>query len=83
MLCRYKRYIQDTVHQNPAVARLGGQLGTRNLVKAYLKIRRIPSAVNKKLEDGEVDGVPVWALVFYCLRCGDLADAVSVLTEAG
>jgi len=78
--CRYRKYVRDTVHQNPAQARLGG---TRNLVRAFLKIRRIPAAIQPLLEDGHLEGVPVWALVFYCIRCGDLEAAFGVLTEAG
>ena len=30
------------------------------------------------LQDGEVDGHPVWALLYYCLRCGDVAAALTV-----
>lgn len=35
------------------------------------------------LEDGLVDGVPVWPFVYYCLRCGDLKAAMQVLQKAG
>ena len=29
-------------------------------------------------EDGLVDGVPVWPIIYYCLRCGDLKAAIQV-----
>ena len=80
---RYLDFIRDTVHQNPAQARLGGQPGTRNLVKGFLKIRRIPQSQLQLLEERTASGLPVWAMVFYCLRCGDLEDAIVVLREVG
>ena len=35
------------------------------------------------LEDGLVEGVPAWALIYYCLRCGDLTAAIQSATLAG
>ena len=34
------------------------------------------------LQDGLVSGQPLWALVFYCMRCGDMEDAMKVLTDS-
>ena len=28
-------------------------------------------------------GVPVWPLIFYCLRCGDVSAAIQAADEAG
>lgn len=33
-------------------------------------------------QDGSVEGQPVWPLVFYCLRCGDLESALTTLSRA-
>ena len=22
-------------------------------------------------QDGNIDGTPIWALIYYCMRCGD------------
>lgn len=33
-------------------------------------------------QDGTVDGHPVWAMVYYCIRCGDLEAAMQVVTTA-
>ena len=33
-------------------------------------------------QDGSVEGQPVWAVVFYCLRCGDLDNALDTLSRA-
>jgi len=35
------------------------------------------------LEDGFVDGVPVWPFIYFCLRCGDLKAAMQVLQKTG
>jgi len=61
--------VQDTVYGNLQEARLGGVPGTFHLVKSYLKIKLPPFV--QGLEDGDVDGTPLWPLIYYCLRCGD------------
>lgn len=33
------------------------------------------------LQDGEVEGHPVWAVIYYCLRCGDLNAAMQVVNR--
>uniref|UniRef100_I3M433 Nuclear pore complex protein Nup93 n=1 Tax=Ictidomys tridecemlineatus TaxID=43179 RepID=I3M433_ICTTR len=33
-------------------------------------------------QDGEVEGHPVWALIYYCMRCGDLLAASQVVNRA-
>lgn len=33
-------------------------------------------------QDGEVEGHPVWALIYYCMRCGDLMAALQVVNRA-
>ena len=33
-------------------------------------------------QDGLVQDQPLWALVFYCMRCGDLEAALSALSES-
>jgi len=66
---RYLLYIEKTVYENTQHARLGGIPGTLNLVKSFLKIKLHPATPG--LEDCTVEGVPVWALIYYCLRCGD------------
>ncbi|CAH1270686.1 NUP93 [Branchiostoma lanceolatum] len=73
---RYVQFITTTIYDNLQQAQLGGIPGTYNTVRSFLNIR-LP-AVMAGLEDGEVDGHPVWAMVYYCLRCGDLEAAAEV-----
>ena len=40
--------------------------------------------MNLKLQsydDGEVDGFPLWAMIFYCLRCGDLEATLMLVQQ--
>lgn len=72
--CRYLDFLQDSVHRSLPQAKLGGHPGTYNYVKSFLNIRQLGRS--RGLEDGSVDGQPVWAMIFYCLRCGDMEDAL-------
>lgn len=75
----YRELIESTVFTNLQQAELGGIPGLLNLVKSYLKIKLSPSTPG--LEDGRVGGIPVWPLIYFCLRCGD-ADATWQAAEA-
>ncbi|XP_055890475.1 nuclear pore complex protein Nup93-like isoform X2 [Biomphalaria glabrata] len=77
----YVRYLEKTVSSNLRQAQLGGIPGTYNLVHSYLNVK--PPVMARSSEDGELDKQPVWALLFYCLRCGDLKAAKHVVDRAG
>ncbi|CAB3987731.1 nuclear pore complex Nup93-like, partial [Paramuricea clavata] len=74
---RYQKYIERIVYSNLQQAQLGGVPGVFFLVKSFLKLRPLVS-ISHELEDGEVDGVPLWPLLYYCIRCGDLDAAMQV-----
>ncbi|KAK1163612.1 nuclear pore complex protein Nup93 isoform X1 [Acipenser oxyrinchus oxyrinchus] len=76
----YKNYTMVTVFGNLHQAQLGGVPGTYQLVRSFLNIK-LPSPV-PGLQDGEVEGHPVWALIYYCMRCGDLVAAMQVVNRA-
>ena len=69
------------MYSNLSSAQLGGVPGTFNLVRSFLNIKHPTSAPG--LDDGLVEGVPVWPMIFYCLRCGDIAAALQAATAAG
>ncbi|CAI8034729.1 Nuclear pore complex protein Nup93 [Geodia barretti] len=77
---RYLEYIRESVHQSLAQAQLGGVPGTFQLVRSFLHLRQASSIPG--LEDGCVEGQPVWALAFYCLRCGDRDCALATISRA-
>ncbi|XP_046568513.1 nuclear pore complex protein Nup93-like [Haliotis rubra] len=76
----YVKYINTMIYVNLQQAQLGGVPGTLNLVKSYLKVR--PPVTVRGSEEGLMDGLPVWALIYYCLRCGDLKAAQQVVEKA-
>ncbi|KAI5098151.1 nuclear pore complex protein Nup93 isoform X1 [Silurus meridionalis] len=76
----YKNYTMVTVFGNLHQAQLGGVPGTFQLVHSFLNIK-LPGPL-PGMQDGEVEGHPVWALIYYCLRCGDLAAAMHVVNRA-
>lgn len=78
---RYKSYIRQTVYSNLGAAKLGGIPGTLPLVRSFVSARQISRTTG--LEDGFVDGEPVWPLIFYCLRCGDINAALQASKQAG
>ncbi|XP_071785698.1 nuclear pore complex protein Nup93-like [Asterias amurensis] len=69
----YLTYIRTIVGENLQRAQVGGIPGTYHLVQGFLKVKLLHPIPG--LEDGEVDGQPVWPVIYYCLRCGSL-DAV-------
>lgn len=74
----YIDYIRNIVSANMRKAMLGGIPGTYHLVQAFLKVKfPLPPA---GLEDGEVDSMPIWPVIYYCLRCGDL-DAIATAVQ--
>lgn len=66
---RYREFIENFVYSNLQQAELGGIPGLYNLIQSYLRIKLQSNTT--EYEDGLVSGVPVWPLVYYCLRCGD------------
>uniref|UniRef100_A0AAR2J6P0 Nuclear pore complex protein Nup93 n=1 Tax=Pygocentrus nattereri TaxID=42514 RepID=A0AAR2J6P0_PYGNA len=76
----YKNYTMVTVFGNLHQAQLGGVPGTYQLVHSFLNIK-LPGPL-PGMQDGEVEGHPVWALIYYCLRCGDLSAAMQVVNRA-
>uniref|UniRef100_A0A803T559 Nuclear pore complex protein Nup93 n=1 Tax=Anolis carolinensis TaxID=28377 RepID=A0A803T559_ANOCA len=73
-------YTLVMVFGNLQQAQLGGVPGTYQLVRSFLNIK-LPVSV-PGLQDGEVEGHPVWALIYYCMRCGDLMAALQVVNRA-
>ncbi|KAK3085381.1 hypothetical protein FSP39_002489 [Pinctada imbricata] len=75
----YCKHIQKIIYGNLQQAQMGGIPGTFNSVRSFLNVH--PQHL-KGLEDGLVDGHPVWAMIYYCLRCGDVAAAQQVVSRA-
>ncbi|CAH8579659.1 unnamed protein product [Schistosoma turkestanicum] len=94
----FLEFIKVTVSSQPRLARLGGRPGTRSLVRAYLSLRlpsenmtdvsslsnlyQLSEQNGWEFDDGLVDGVPVWPMIFYCLRTGDTQVTLEVARDA-
>ena len=76
----YTKHINTKICENLQQAQRGGVPGTYNNVKSFLNVRP-PTIPN--LEDGLVENHPTWAMVYYCLRCGDLQAAKQVVDKCG
>uniref|UniRef100_A0A914LBR6 Nuclear pore protein n=2 Tax=Meloidogyne incognita group TaxID=654580 RepID=A0A914LBR6_MELIC len=72
----FKSYMENTVEGNLSTASRGGVPGTLSLIEAFLKVKRLPT--NFKFEDGRHGSHPKWAVLFYCLRIGDISGASKV-----
>uniref|UniRef100_A0A3Q1G119 Nuclear pore complex protein Nup93 n=1 Tax=Acanthochromis polyacanthus TaxID=80966 RepID=A0A3Q1G119_9TELE len=75
----YKNYTMVTVFGNLHQAQLGGVPGTYQLVRSFLNIK-LPGPL-PGMQDGEIEGHPVWPVIYYCLRCGDLNAAMQVVNR--
>lgn len=79
----YIEYMDKTIHQFPKEAMLGGRPSLLDKVRAYLNIKFGGS--NKMLSLPKdamqnvclVQGLPVWATLFYLIRCGDWNSALA------
>jgi len=72
--------MSNIVNSNLKSAKRGGVPGTYPLVRSFVSVRVSSAAIG--LEDGVIDGQPVWPLIYYCLRCGDVTAALEVARRA-
>uniref|UniRef100_A0A1A9ZUH8 Nuclear pore protein n=1 Tax=Glossina pallidipes TaxID=7398 RepID=A0A1A9ZUH8_GLOPL len=75
---RYKLYMSSIIGSNLREAQRGGIPSTFNLVSAFVGLN-----FNKSncfyLQGVDIDGRPLWPMVYYCLRCGDMRSALRCL----
>jgi nuclear pore complex protein Nup93 len=70
------RFIEKTISQQPREAAMGGRPGVYEKIKGYLNIRlkqygRWDSTIEI------ANDTPIWAIIFYLIRCGFWDDAVA------
>ncbi|CAA22495.1 nucleoporin Nic96 homolog [Schizosaccharomyces pombe] len=73
--------LNKEIAKTPQAALVGGVPSIRNKIRAYLNIRLLRNGVwiNPDLEI--IQDVPIWAFIFYLLRCGFLKEAVDFTEE--
>ncbi|XP_053999246.1 nuclear pore complex protein Nup93-like [Hylaeus anthracinus] len=75
---RYRDFMNSVISENLARAKRGGIPGTLPLVKSFVSVK----VQNfRDLEDVTVDGKPLWALVYYCMRVGSYTSALQCLNQ--
>lgn len=77
---RYKTYMTNIINENLAHAERGGIPGTYYLVRSFVGLRLQGEYLG--LQDGVIDDRPLWPMVYYCLRSGDLAAAIHCLKKS-
>ncbi|KAH0554443.1 nuclear pore complex protein Nup93-like isoform X2 [Cotesia glomerata] len=77
---RYREFMNSLVNENLAQAKRGGIPGTVPLVASFvgIKVQNL-----RDLEDAVVNDRPLWPLVYYCMRAGDLKAALQCLNQYG
>ncbi|CAE1139746.1 NUP93 [Acanthosepion pharaonis] len=67
------------VYENLYKAKRGGKPGTYSLIRSFLNVKH-PTPMRG--EDGLLEGQPIWSMIYYCLRCGDLNAVQEVISKA-
>lgn len=71
------KFIEKTIAQQPREASMGGRPGAVDKVKGFLQIRlRQYGRWDSTIE--VVDDTPIWAVIFYLIRCGYWDQALKV-----
>lgn len=78
---RYKTYMTNIINDNLTQAARGGIPGTYYLVRSFVGLRLQGEYLG--LQDGVIDDRPLWPMVYYCLRSGDIAATIYCLKKSG
>lgn len=73
---RYKEFMSSVISENLAQAKRGGIPGTIPLVKSFVTVKVHNF---RDLEEVLVDDKPLWPVLYYCLRSGDVKAALQCL----
>ncbi|EDX01629.1 nuclear pore complex protein Nup93-1 [Drosophila yakuba] len=79
---RYKTYMKQFIDTNLILARLGGIPNVYHLVRSYVAVTfQRPQSLYGLLDVN--NGRPLWPLVYYSMRSGDMDAAAMYLKESG
>eukprot|EP00800_Vazella_pourtalesii_P018101 TRINITY_DN5719_c0_g1_i5.p1 TRINITY_DN5719_c0_g1~~TRINITY_DN5719_c0_g1_i5.p1 ORF type:complete len:601 (+),score=160.69 TRINITY_DN5719_c0_g1_i5:167-1969(+) len=73
---RYLEFMESLVSSHPALARRTGVPGPYQLILGYLNILLSPETTQIQFEDGNADGKPIWAVIFFSMRCSGLKEGL-------
>lgn len=81
---RYKLFMSTFISDRLPEAQRGGNPSVFNLVSSFVGLNFNNQTGNTiGLQDGHVDGKPLWPMVYYSLRCGNIQSALKCLQQAG
>lgn len=63
-------------------AKRGGVPSIFNLVSSYVSLTFNQGACFG-LQDASIEGKPLWPMVYFCLRCGDMQSALRCMQMGG
>ena len=73
--------MESVVTSSMEAARRGGVPGTLSLVASFVSLHVPVRSLG--LEDCLIDNLPLWPMIYFCLRCGDYAAAASIERRSG
>ncbi|KTW29977.1 linker nucleoporin NIC96 [Pneumocystis jirovecii RU7] len=68
--------IEKEISKHPHDAKLGGVPSVENKIRAYLNLKFMKNGKWTKKNLEIVNNIPIWAFLFYFIRCGYLEEAV-------
>lgn len=77
----YSKYIDSTISHFPRDALLGGKPSNIDRIKTFLHIRMKRGSPNEIQKMDLIDGTPIWACIFYLVRCGYLREAYNFASQ--
>lgn len=77
----FERYMNDTIQNNPKEAALGGIPGITNKVRAFTDVTLRSKEAQDTYRPETVNGIKLWAQVYYLLRAGHPADALTLVEQ--
>eukprot|EP01103_Thecamoeba_quadrilineata_P016295 TRINITY_DN5409_c0_g1_i1.p1 TRINITY_DN5409_c0_g1~~TRINITY_DN5409_c0_g1_i1.p1 ORF type:complete len:818 (-),score=164.56 TRINITY_DN5409_c0_g1_i1:41-2494(-) len=67
---QYCDYIQRTIREKPTIARVGGAPTNLAKIRAFLNVKAQEKLELFNILEERVDNHPLWAQIFYAIRCG-------------
>ena len=77
----YSKYIDSTISHFPRDALLGGKPSNIDRIKTFLHIRMKRGSPTEIQKMDLINGTPIWACIFYLVRCGYLREAYNFASQ--
>lgn len=79
---RYELFMSTFIKENLRAAQRGGIPSKYELVSAYVGLKFNQGGNVIGLDKEKIDGRPIWPMVYYSLRCGDIQSAIRCMQHA-